>query len=68
LPIGNSPSSHILKLPNRNFKHLPANEAIVMELDAAVAAAGDSPAAQRIVPLVRKQARRWLRELRAARR
>ncbi len=32
LPIGNSPSSHILKLPNRNYKHLPANEALVMEL------------------------------------
>lgn len=32
LPLGNSPSSHILKLPNRNFKHLPANEALVMEL------------------------------------
>jgi serine/threonine-protein kinase HipA len=32
LPLGNSPSTHILKLANRNFKHLPANEALVMAL------------------------------------
>lgn len=32
LPIGNSPSTHILKFPNRDFKHLPANEVLVMEL------------------------------------
>jgi serine/threonine-protein kinase HipA len=38
---------------------------ILEALDVAVTAAavGDSPAAHRTVPLVRKQARRWLREL-----
>lgn len=32
LPIGGSPSTHILKFPNRDYKHLPANEVVVMEL------------------------------------
>lgn len=32
LPVGNSPSTHILKFPNRYFKHLPANEVLVMKL------------------------------------
>lgn len=26
IPVGNSPSSHILKFPNRDFKYLPENE------------------------------------------
>ena len=32
LPLQSSPSTHILKFPNRNFKHLPANEVLVSEL------------------------------------
>jgi serine/threonine-protein kinase HipA len=32
LPRGTSPSTHILKFPNRNFKHLPANEVLLTEL------------------------------------
>lgn len=28
VPVGNSPSSHILKFPNRDFKHLPENEVL----------------------------------------
>lgn len=28
LPVGNAPSSHILKFPNKEFKHLPANEVL----------------------------------------
>jgi serine/threonine-protein kinase HipA len=32
LPLGNSPSTHILKFPNRHFKHLPANEVLLSEL------------------------------------
>lgn len=32
LPRGNSPSTHILKFPNRHYKHLPANEAWVSAL------------------------------------
>jgi serine/threonine-protein kinase HipA len=29
LPLGSSPSTHILKFANRDYKHLPANEALV---------------------------------------
>ncbi len=29
LPLGNSVSSHILKFPNRDFRHLPANEVLI---------------------------------------
>lgn len=29
LPIGNSPSSHILKFPSHRFKHMPANECLL---------------------------------------
>jgi serine/threonine-protein kinase HipA len=29
LPLGNSPSSHIFKLPNRDFKYLPVNETLM---------------------------------------
>lgn len=36
LPLGNSPSSHILKFPNRHFKHLPANEVLTTNLAAAL--------------------------------
>ncbi len=32
LPLGSAPSTHILKLPNRDFAHLPVNEAFVTEL------------------------------------
>jgi serine/threonine-protein kinase HipA len=32
LPLGSSPSTHILKFPNRLFKHLPANEVLMTEL------------------------------------
>lgn len=32
LPLGSSPSSHIIKFPNRSFKHLPANETLLSEL------------------------------------
>ncbi|MBS2016414.1 MAG: type II toxin-antitoxin system HipA family toxin [Deltaproteobacteria bacterium] len=32
LPIGSSPSTHIVKFPNRHFKHLPANEVFVAAL------------------------------------
>lgn len=32
LPIGDSPSTHILKVPSRDFKHLPANEVLVTKL------------------------------------
>jgi serine/threonine-protein kinase HipA len=32
LPVGNSPSSHILKFPNRDFSHLPANEVLITRL------------------------------------
>lgn len=32
LPLGSSPSTHILKFPNRHFKQLPANEVLVTEL------------------------------------
>jgi serine/threonine-protein kinase HipA len=32
LPRGNSPSTHILKFPNQNFKHLPANEVLIAEI------------------------------------
>jgi serine/threonine-protein kinase HipA len=32
LPLGSSPSTHILKFPNRHFKHLPANEVLIAEL------------------------------------
>lgn len=32
LPVGNSPSTHILKFPNRHFKHLPANEVLLSAL------------------------------------
>lgn len=34
LPVGGAPSSHILKFPNANFKHLPANEALVAQIAA----------------------------------
>jgi len=34
LPIDGAPSTHILKLPNRRYAHLPINEAFVMELAA----------------------------------
>ncbi|MBN2497105.1 MAG: HipA domain-containing protein [Deltaproteobacteria bacterium] len=36
LPEGDAPSSHILKLPNRDFAHLPANEVLVSMLARAV--------------------------------
>ncbi|HEY6880144.1 MAG TPA: type II toxin-antitoxin system HipA family toxin [Polyangiales bacterium] len=32
LPLGGAPSTHILKLPHRVFKHVPANEAFVLGL------------------------------------
>ena len=32
LPLGSAPSTHILKLPNRDFAHLAANEAFVTAL------------------------------------
>jgi serine/threonine-protein kinase HipA len=32
LPRGASPSTHIMKFPNRSFRHLPANEAFTMGL------------------------------------
>jgi len=32
LPEGNSPSSHILKFPSRDFRHLPANEVLTASL------------------------------------
>ena len=32
LPLGDAPSTHIIKFPNRDFAHLPANEAIVTAL------------------------------------
>ena len=32
LPLGSAPSTHILKLPNRDFAHLVANEAFVTAL------------------------------------
>jgi serine/threonine-protein kinase HipA len=32
LPVGGAPSTHILKVPSRDFKHLPANEALVTRL------------------------------------
>ncbi len=32
LPLGDAPSSHILKLPGRDFAHLPANECLVTML------------------------------------
>lgn len=36
LPMGSAPSTHILKFPNRNYRHLPANEVVVMQLAHAV--------------------------------
>lgn len=36
LPVGSSPSTHILKFPNRDYRHLPANEVIVTRLARAV--------------------------------
>ncbi len=36
LPIGTAPSTHILKLPHRDFAHLPINEAFVLALAARV--------------------------------
>lgn len=36
LPLGSSPSTHILKFPNRDYRHLPANEVVVMQLAHAV--------------------------------
>ncbi len=35
LPLGDSPSSHILKFPNPDFAHLPANEVLTTRLAAA---------------------------------
>lgn len=32
LPLGGAPSTHILKVPSRDFKHLPANEVLVTRL------------------------------------
>lgn len=32
LPVGDSPTTHILKFPNQRFKHLPANETLVAAL------------------------------------
>jgi serine/threonine-protein kinase HipA len=32
LPVGASPSTHILKFPNERFKHLPDNELLVTEI------------------------------------
>lgn len=32
LPLGASPSSHILKLASRDYKHMPANEALISAL------------------------------------
>lgn len=32
LPLGGSPSSHILKVPSRSYKHLPANEVLTTRL------------------------------------
>lgn len=34
LPIGSSPSTHILKFPNRHYKHLPGNEVLTMTIAA----------------------------------
>jgi len=36
LPLGGSPSSHILKVPARSYKHLPANEVLTTQLARAV--------------------------------
>ncbi|MEI8256851.1 MAG: HipA domain-containing protein [Deltaproteobacteria bacterium] len=36
LPTGSAPSSHILKFDNRDFKHLPANELMILRLATAV--------------------------------
>jgi serine/threonine-protein kinase HipA len=32
LPLGNAPSSHILKFASRDYKHMPSNEAFVLSL------------------------------------
>lgn len=32
LPVGGAPSTHVLKVPSRGFKHLPANEVLVTRL------------------------------------
>jgi serine/threonine-protein kinase HipA len=32
LPLSGAPSTHILKVPSRDFKHLPANEVLTTEL------------------------------------
>ena len=37
LPLGGAPSTHILKIPSRDFKHLPANEVLVTKLARALA-------------------------------
>ncbi len=34
LPVGDAPSTHILKFPNRDFAHLPANELLTAHLAA----------------------------------
>lgn len=36
LPLAGAPSTHILKLPNRRYAHLPLNEAFVMGLSARI--------------------------------
>ena len=36
LPIGDAPSTHILKLPHGEFAHVPSNEAFVLALGAAI--------------------------------
>lgn len=36
LPLGGAPSTHILKLPHRDYKHIPVNEAFVMGLAARI--------------------------------
>lgn len=32
LPVNGAPSTHVLKIPSRDFKHLPANEVLVTRL------------------------------------
>ncbi|MEW6744081.1 MAG: type II toxin-antitoxin system HipA family toxin [Planctomycetota bacterium] len=39
LPVGGAPSTHILKVPSRDFKHLPANEALITALGGALSLA-----------------------------
>lgn len=36
LPVGDAPSTHILKLPHADFAHVPSNEAFVLSLAGAI--------------------------------